>query len=84
VSPIAPYTIDIDWRKGATRFAVHDASGAAMVDTTFRSSRPGRHTSPRISYWAYPGQGANRSPFTAASVHPPLIIRSFKYRRTRG
>jgi hypothetical protein len=83
VSPAAPYTIDIDWHVGFTRFAVHDASGATLVDTRVRSSRPGRHTSPRISYWVYPGQGANRSHFTAASVHPPLIVQSFKYRRTR-
>jgi hypothetical protein len=84
VSPAAPYTIDIDWHKGATRFTVHDASGATLVDTTHRSSRPGRHTAPRISYWVFPGQRANRSPFTAASVHPPIIVQSFKYRRTKG
>jgi hypothetical protein len=83
VSPLAPYTIDIDWHVGLTRFTVHDASGAAIVDTTFASGRPGRHTSPRISYWVYHGEGANRATFTSATVHPPLIIQSFKYRRTR-
>ena len=83
VSPAAPYTIDIDWRVGATRFAVHDASGATLVDTTLPSSRPGRHTAPHMSYWSYPGRGTNLSPFTSASVHPPIIVESFKYRRMR-
>lgn len=83
VSPAAPYTIDIDWHKAGTRFMVHDASGAALVDTTFPSDRPGRHTSPRMSYWVYPGTGANVSSFTATTVHPPLIVKSFKYHRTK-
>ena len=41
VSPAVPYTIDIDWRPGTTRFAVRDATGATLVDTTHPSSRPG-------------------------------------------
>jgi hypothetical protein len=83
VSAAAPYTIEVDWHVGATRFTVRDASGATLLNRVDRSSRPGRHTSPRMSYWIYPGQGANRSQFTAATVHPPLVVRSFKYRKSR-
>jgi|tagenome__1003787_1003787.scaffolds.fasta_scaffold20116580_1 hypothetical protein len=83
VSAAAPYTIDIDWRPGTTRFAVRDASGATLVNTTHPSSRPGRHTAPRMSYWVYPGRGTNLSTFTSATVHPPIIVQSFSYRRLR-
>jgi hypothetical protein len=83
VSPAAPYTIEIDWRVGATAFAMRDASGATLLDKTFPSSAPGRHAAPHMSYWIYPGAGTNLSPFTAASVHPPLIIESFSYRKLR-
>ena len=83
VSPAVPYTIDIDWRPGTTRFAVRDATGATLVDTTHPSSRPGPHTAPRMSYWVYPGHGTNLSTFTSATVHPPVIVQSFSYRRLR-
>jgi hypothetical protein len=83
VSPAAPYTIEIDWRVGATRFAMHDASGATLLDRTFPSSAPGRQAAPRMSYWVYPGDGRNLSPFTSASVHPPVIVESFRYATLR-
>jgi hypothetical protein len=83
VSPAVPYTIEIDWRVGATAFAIHDASGATLLNTKFPSSAPGRHTAPHISYWVYPGHGTNVSPFTAASVHPPVVVESFTYRKPR-
>lgn len=84
VSPAAPYTIEIDWRVGATRFSMRDATGATLLDTTVPSSRPSRRTAPHMSYWAYPGDGANRSPFTSRTVHPPVVLQSFSYRPTSG
>jgi hypothetical protein len=45
-SAAAPYTIEIDWKVGATRFAVHDATGAALLDTIVPSAGGGRHTAP--------------------------------------
>jgi hypothetical protein len=83
VSSAVPYTLDIDWRPATTRFTVRDATGARLLDTTHRSSRPGRHTAPRMSYWVYPGLGTNLSTFTSATVHPPVIVQSFSYRRLR-
>lgn len=78
-TPVAPYTIVIDWKIAATRFLVRDAAGTTLLDTTFPSSSGGRHIAPRISYWMYPGHGAHRSPFTSRTVHPPIIVKSFKY-----
>jgi hypothetical protein len=83
VSPTPPYTVIVDWRVGATRFVVRDATGAALLDTTFPSVGGGRHTAPRISYWLYPGKPGALNPYTAATVHPPVIVRSFRYRRHR-
>jgi hypothetical protein len=79
VSPAAPYTILIDWRIGATRFSIRDATGATLLDRTVSSSAPGRQARPHISYWVYPGEGRNRSPFTPATIHPPVILQSFSY-----
>jgi hypothetical protein len=81
VSPVAPYTIDIEWKIGATRYTVHDGAGTLLLETTFASSSGGRHISPRISYWLYPGHGTSRNPFTRASVHPPVVIKSFTFTR---
>lgn len=83
VTPAAPYTIEIDWHVGATRFTMRDATGATLLDTVFPSSRPSRRTAPHISYWAFPGWAGNRSRFTAATVHPPVIVQSFAYRPRR-
>ena len=83
VAPAPPYTVIIDWKVGATHFVVRDATGAALVDTTFASVGGGRHTAPRISYWLYPGHGTSLNPYTASTRHPPVIVRSFRYRRHR-
>lgn len=77
------YTVIIDWRVGATRFTVRDATGAALVDTTVASVGGGRHTAPRMSYWLYRGHAGSVNPYGAAAVHPPVIVRSFRYRRHR-
>ena len=42
VSAAAPYTIEIDWRVGATRFRMRDATGATLLDTTRATSGGGR------------------------------------------
>ena len=81
VSPRPPYTLVLDWRVGETRFAVRDATGAVQLATTVPSAPPGRHTAPHISYWLYPGHGTQLSPYTKATVHPPLVVRSFHYHR---
>ena len=83
VSAAAPYAIDIDWRIGASRFTMRDASGATLLERTFSSSAPARRAAPHISYWVYPGDGKNRSPFTAASIHPPIVVESFQYQPMR-
>ncbi len=79
-TPAPPYTVVIDWRVGTTRFAVRDAAGAMLLDTTVRSARPGRHAAPHMSYWLYPGHGTQLSPVTVHTVHPPVVVRSFRYR----
>jgi hypothetical protein len=84
VTPSTPYTIVIDRKVGRTRFVVRAGTGATLLDTTFPSSAGGRHIAPHISYWLYPGSGARRSPFTTATVHPPIIVRSFRYTKSRG
>jgi hypothetical protein len=84
VSPAAPYTIDIDWRRRATRFSVRDATGASLLDRTAPTSQGGRHMAPRISYWLYPGHGSFLSPFTRASAHPLVIVKSFRYTKRKA
>ena len=84
VSVGAAYTIVIDWKVGVTRYSVRDAAGTVLLDTTYATKPGGQHIAPRISYWLYPGQGANRSPFTARSVHPPIIVKSFSYTKLAG
>ncbi len=84
VTPRAPYTIVIDWRVGVTRFLVRDATGKTLLDRTVVSSAPGHHVAPRVSYWLYPGNATSRSPFTSRTVHPPVIVQSFKYARRRA
>jgi hypothetical protein len=83
VSPVAPYSVIIDWKVGATRFTMRDASGTALLDTTVPSVGGGRHTAPRVSYWMYRGHAGSVSPYTAAAVHPYVILRSFRYRPHR-
>lgn len=83
VPAAAPFTIVLDWRPGTARFTVRDASAALLLDRTIPSGRGGRHTAPRISYWLYPDQTTGRSPFADAAVHPPVIVRSFSYKRRR-
>jgi hypothetical protein len=83
VSPVPPFILDIDWMVGATRFTVRDSSRTTLLDTTVPSVGGGRHTAPRISYWLYPGNGPSVNPYTSATVHPPIIVRSFRYRRHR-
>lgn len=84
VTPQAPYTITIRWKRRATRFRVTDVAGTTLLDHTVRGGRAGRHISPRISYWLYPGHGTSLSPYTAASAHPPVVLRSFRYRPLRS
>ncbi len=79
VTPVRPYTLEIDWMVGATRFTMHDGTGAALLDTTVPSGSGGRHVAPHVSYWRYPGRGAARAPFTASTIHPPVVVRSFQY-----
>jgi hypothetical protein len=78
-----PYVVMIDWRPTGTRFRVRDGRGALPLDLRYPSAPAGRHVAPRLSYWVYPGHGALLSPFTRATVHPPVIVRSFSYRRLR-
>lgn len=79
-----PYTIVIDWKVGVTHYSVRDAAGTVLLDTTYATQSGGDHIAPRISYWLYPGHGANRSPFTDKSVHPPIIVKSFRYTKLAG
>ena len=81
VTPLPPYTVRIDWRRQTTRFTVADSLGAMLVDQTIKSIPTGLHVAPRISYWLYPGHGEFLSPYTRATVHPPVIVRSFRYVR---
>lgn len=81
VTPDPPYTIRIDWRPKRSRFSVADRIGTVLVDRTIKSIPAGRHVAPRISYWLYPGHGQLLSPYTPQTVHPPVIIRSFRYER---
>jgi hypothetical protein len=78
-----PYTVTIDWRPRRTHFRVRDGSGATLLDLRYATARAGLHVAPRLSYWVYPGHGTQLSPFTRATVHPPVIVRSFSYRRLR-
>jgi hypothetical protein len=78
-----PYTVLIDWLPAGTRYRVRDGSGAWSLDTTYPSSRAGLHVAPRLSYWIYPGHGLTLSPFTRTTVHPPVIVRSFSFRKHR-
>ncbi len=84
VTPSPPYTVIVDWKIGVTRFAVRDRHGTTLLDRTIPSSSGGRHIAPHISYWIYPGTGTRLSPFTAATIHPPIIVRSFRYTRRAG
>jgi hypothetical protein len=54
-----------------------------MLDTTYPTRGGGRHIAPRISYWRYPGTATRRPAFTTATVHPPVIVQSFRYVRAR-
>lgn len=83
VSPLTPYTIIIDRKVGMTRFAVRDRTGASLLDTTFPSTGDGRHIAAHMSYWIYPGSQARPEPFTSATKHPPVIIRSFRYTKLK-
>jgi hypothetical protein len=78
-----PYTVIIDWRPKGTRYRVRDGLKATPLDVRYPSARAGRRVAPRLSYWVYPGHGAQLSPFTRATVHPPVIVESFSYRRLR-
>lgn len=84
VTPTPPYTIRIDWGVRKTRFFVRDAIGSVLVDRTIKSVPAGRHVAARISYWLYPGHGQWLSPYTRDTVHPPVIVRAFKYQSRRG
>jgi hypothetical protein len=79
-----PYTVMIDWRPDGTRFRLRDGAKAMLLDVTYPPVRAGRHVAPRLSYWIYPGHGTSLSPFTSATVHPPVIVQSFGYRRLRN
>ena len=83
VTPTPPYKVQIDLRRRSTRFGVRDGAGAVLLDRTFRTPPAGRHIAPRVSYWLYPGHPQHLNPYTIADVHPPVIVRSFKYRRAR-
>jgi hypothetical protein len=78
-----PYTVMIDWRPQGTRFRVRDGAGVLLLDLRYATARAGLHVAPRLSYWVYPGHGTQLSPFTRATVHPPVIVQSFSYRRLR-
>ena len=78
-----PYTVQITWRPTRTRYLVRDGQRRIMLDQTFASARAGRHVSPRISYWIYPGHGSFRPTFRRTTVHPPVIVRDFSFRRLR-
>lgn len=83
VTPSTPYTLIIDRKVGMTRYAVRDGTGATLVDTTFPTTGDGRHVAAHMSYWIYPGSQARPEPFTSATRHPPVIIRSFRYTKLR-
>ncbi|HEX6025666.1 MAG TPA: hypothetical protein VFZ00_26980 [Solirubrobacter sp.] len=77
------YTVQITWRPKRTRYIVRDGRGRLVLDQTFASSPAGKHVSPRISYWIYPGHGSSRPRFTGKTVHPPVIVRDFSFSRLR-
>lgn len=79
VSPLTPYTVEIDWRPAVTRYSVRDSAGTVLLDTTFPSAPARSRVSPRVSYWLYPGHGTHVNPYTSATLHPPLLLRSFRF-----
>jgi hypothetical protein len=78
VTPAPPYALQIDSMVGATRFTVHDGTGAALLDTTVASPALGRHVAPHISYWRYRGRGTVASA-GAAPPRRPVVVSSFRY-----
>jgi len=78
-----PYTVQITWRPQRTRYTVRDANRRLVLDQTYASSRAGRHVSPRLSYWIYPGHGSFGNRFTSKTKHPPVIVRDFSFSRLR-
>lgn len=79
VSPAPPYVLQVDWKVGATRFTMQDASGALLLDVTVPSGNGGHHVAPHLSYWRFPRRGTNRAPSSAATNSPPVVVRSFRY-----
>jgi hypothetical protein len=78
-----PYAVRIKWQPRRTRYTVRDANRRLVLDQTYATSRAGRHVSPRISYWIYPGHGSSRHRFTRKTVHPPVIVRDFSFSKLR-
>ena len=81
VTPFPPYTIEIDLQVRRTHFSVRDAIGTVLLNHTFASAKAGKRIAPRVSYWLYPGHAKLKNPYTSKTIHPPLFVRSFKYRR---
>ena len=72
LTPAAPYTVDIVWRRGEVRHRITDATGAVLYDRARQVASNGRFMVARMSYWLYPGYPSDLQP-------APITIRDFAF-----
>lgn len=73
LSPAAPYTVDITWRRTTTQLRMVDATGAVLYDRTRRVRSDGQFMLARMSYWLF------RGPPESGLPPAPVILSDFTF-----